>query len=127
MNDPRNIRVLDAAYALVELVHSTAYEIDVHAVPGLRAQLLGAVDGIAANISEGARRGSNAQFAQFLRMARSSADETGTHLQIAYRAGALDQRRYWLCNARRLAVAKMLSALIREVEEQAARAENAQR
>ena len=43
MNDRRNLRVLDASFALVAAVHASARTVDVAQVPGLRAQLLRAV------------------------------------------------------------------------------------
>lgn len=124
MNDPRNLRVLEAAYALVAAVHDTARSIDVEQVPRLRAQLLRAVDSVPANISEGAR-GTRAQFAHYLRTALASADEAGTHMRIAYHARALDQMTYWRCESKRVVVCKMLHQLIRVVEEQIAHDRNA--
>jgi four helix bundle protein len=82
------------------------------------------VDSVPSNISEGAR-GGRAQFARYLRLALGSADEAGTHLRIAYHARALDQSAYWLCEARRTVVCKMLHRLIRAIDEQTARERNA--
>lgn len=124
MNDRRNLRVLDASFALVAAVHASARTVDVAQVPGLRAQLLRAVDSVPSNISEGAR-GGRAQFARYLRLALGSADEAGTHLRIAYHARALDQSTYWQCEARRTVVCKMLHRLIRAIDEQTARERNA--
>jgi four helix bundle protein len=123
MNDPRNLRVLDAAFGLVAVIHASARDIHVEQVPRLRSQLLRAADSVPANIAEGAR-GSRAQFAHYLRTARGSADEAGTHLRIAYHARALTAPVYWRCEAKRLVVCKMLNQLIRAVEEQLAHDHN---
>jgi four helix bundle protein len=125
MNDPRNLRVLDAAFGLVAVIHASAQDISVDQVPRLRAQLLRAVDSVPANIAEGAR-GTRAQFAHCLRTALGSADEAGTHLRIAYHARALEAATYWRCEAKRAVVCKMLHQLIRAVEEQVARDRNEQ-
>jgi four helix bundle protein len=124
MNDPRNLRVLEAAFGLVAVIHASARDIHVEQVPRLRTQLLRAADSVPANIAEGAR-GSRAQFVHYLRVARGSADEAGTHLRIAYHARALDATAYWRCESKRLVVCKMLNQLIRAVEEQLAHDYNA--
>jgi four helix bundle protein len=121
MPDNTQLRVLDAALYMVEEVHRESLLIPVERVPGLRAQLLRSVDAVPANIAEGSR-GSRAQFASFLRIARGSADEAAIHLQVARRAGAMSEQAYWRCENSRVVVCKMLSRLIRAVDEQVAHA-----
>ncbi|AMW06930.1 hypothetical protein GEMMAAP_15860 [Gemmatimonas phototrophica] len=108
---------------MVEEVHRESLLMPVERVPGLRAQLLRAVDAVPANIAEGAR-GSRSQFANFLRIARGSADEVAIHLQVARRAGAMSETAYWRCENSRVVVCKMLSRLIRTLDEHAAHAVN---
>ena len=43
-----------------------------------------------ANVAEGAGRGGNREFAQFLRIARGSAAEVRSHLYVALDAGYID-------------------------------------
>jgi four helix bundle protein len=123
MSDTTQLRVLDAALHMVEEVHRECLLMPVDRVPGLRAQLLRAVDAVPANIAEGAR-GSRLQFSNFLRIARGSADEVAIHLLVARRAGAVSEQAYWRCENSRVVVCKMLSRLIRAVDEHAAHATN---
>jgi four helix bundle protein len=120
MTDLRNLKVLDAAFVLVETVHTSAERLDHRRVPKLRSQLLRATDAVPANIAEGAR-GSRPEFVQFLRIALRSADEVGAHLMVAFRVKALPREEYHRCEAVRVTVCKMLCGLIRAVEEQHAR------
>jgi four helix bundle protein len=119
MTNATQLRVLEAALHMVEEVHRESLLMPVERVPGLRAQLLRAVDAVPANIAEGAR-GSRPQFANFLRIARGSADEAAVHLQVARRAGAMSEQAYWRCENCRVVVCKMLSRLIRALDEHVA-------
>ena len=120
MTDLRNLKVLEAAFCLVEVVHDASGRMDARRVPRLRNQLLRAADSVPANIAEGAR-GSRPQFAECLRIALRSADETGAHLMVAMRVRALPIHDFRRCEARREVVCKMLTQLIRAVEERDAR------
>lgn len=121
MNDLRNLKVLDAAHRLAEHVHAAAKLLDGRETPGLRTQLLRAVDAIPANIAEGARQNSRPQFLRYLRIARASLDETSTHLRIASAAGALQRSDVWRCRSTMAVVASMLHRLIDSIEEHEAR------
>lgn len=124
MSDTRNLRVLDAAYLLVEAVHQVAREISALEMPGWRDQILRAVDSIPSNIAEGARRGTRKQFAHQLRVALGSAEEVGVHLRVARAAGVLSPVARARCEGKRVVVCKMLWHLIRRVDEQVARDKN---
>ena len=58
--------------------------------PGLRAQLLRAVDSISANTAEGCGKRSDSEFARYLEMALSSAREVDNHLLKARDVGCTD-------------------------------------
>ena len=120
MTDLRKLKVLDAAYVLVETVHASTAQLDIRRVPKLRNQLLRATDAVPANIAEGAR-GSRPEFVQFLRIALRSADEVGAHLMVAMRVKALPLEAFRQCESKRVVVCKMLCGLLRAVEEQHAR------
>lgn len=124
MADSRNLRVLDAAYHLVSTVHAASDRLDVDRVPGLRNQLLRATDAVPANVAEGARRTSRAEFARYLRIALGSADEVGTHLRIAWNAKALETSDFHASERLRVTVCRMLHHLIRSLEEADARERN---
>ncbi|WP_396224206.1 four helix bundle protein [Gemmatimonas sp.] len=119
MNDPRNLRVLEAALHFADAVHEHIDRLDFTRAPRIRAQLLRAVDSVPANIAEGAR-GSRAQFANYLRIARGSADEVGVHLRVARHAGAIAESEYWRCENKRVLVCKMLTRFLRTLDEEEA-------
>jgi len=122
-----NLRVYDAACELSRVVHESLEAHDVTRVPGLRAQLLSAVGSIAANTSEGAGRGSTAQFVNQLRIALGSANETRTHLARARSEARLPTKQYFVCDAKALVTARMLASLIRRIEEDEAHRQNEKR
>ena len=119
-----NLRVYGAACELSWVVQQCLDAFDVTRVPGLRGQLLSAVGSIAANTSEGAGRGSTAQFLNHLRIALGSANETRTHLKRARSEARLPTKEYFLCDSKALVTAKMLAALIRRIETDEAHRQN---
>lgn len=122
MNDLRNLKVLDAAHRLAAHVHAAAKSLDGRDTPGLRAQLLRAVDAVPANIAEGARQNSRPQFLRYLRIARASLDETSAHLRVASDAKVMSRPDVWQCRSTMAVVASMLHRLIDSIEEHEARA-----
>lgn len=122
-----NLRVYGAACELSWVVQRCLDAFDVTRVPGLRSQLLGAVGSIAANTSEGAGRGSTAQFLKHLRIALGSANESRTHLKRAWSDARLPTKEYFSCDAKALVTARMLAALIRRIETDEAHRQNEQR
>ncbi len=119
MSDPRNLKVLDAAERFASTVHEQFDRIDASRLPGFRSQILRAADSVPANIAEGAR-GTVAQRQHFYRVARGSADEVGVHLRLARRGEILSTASYWSCENTRVVICKMLTKLIRSLEEQEA-------
>jgi len=65
---------------------------DFRSTPGLRSQLLRAVDSVPANIAEGAGKPSEAEFARYLDIALGSAREVDNHLMLASALGCINDR-----------------------------------
>ena len=89
----------------------------------LADQLRRASYGIPLNIAEGAARASNRDYRKFLDLARSSAKEVETILEIARDSGYLDASRFARLEARCDEVAKTLYGLLRSVTQQIDRGE----
>ncbi|QJR36168.1 four helix bundle protein [Gemmatimonas groenlandica] len=119
-----DLRVYDAACQLSTVVIDSLDHCECNRVPGLRAQLISSVGSIAANTSEGAGRGTTAQFLNQLRIALGSANETRTHLMRARNEARLPTKPYFLCDSKALVTARMLASLIRRIEEDEARKKN---
>ena len=82
---------------------------------GLTAQVRRASVSVPANISEGAARSSNKEFAYFLSNAQGSASEVETELLIAYRLGYLSEAKLSSLRARHDDIGRMLIGLTRKV------------
>jgi len=82
---------------------------------GLVAQVRRAAVSVPANISEGAARTSNREFAYFLSNAQGSASEVETELIIAHRLGYLSDSEIQELSASHDDIGKMLIGLIRKV------------
>ena len=127
MSDSRNLRVLSAAEDLAVAVLSVVPLVNARRTPGVRGQLARSVTAIAANVAEAANLGTDPNFKRQLRLALASANETGSHLRILERTGAIDRQRIWHCENKRVAVCKMLASLIRAIEEREAVEEEGRR
>ena len=107
---PRNLRVLDAAWAvrdeIDELLRKRGF-----AFPD-PDQLHRAVGSISDNIAEGFGRGPGRDRSRFLRIARASAEETINHLRRALKWGAIDQKTFWHFQNRIVSITRMLNALM---------------
>lgn len=79
---------------------------------GLTSQLRRAVSSIPLNISEGQGRGSGKDFRRFLVIARSSAHEVNTALQICLRLGYVKEKEYSKFREKIVRITKMISGLI---------------
>ena len=119
MSDPRNLKVLEAAVLFAAAVHRQFDQLDPTRMPGMRSQILRAADSVPANIAEGAR-GTLGQRQNFYRIARGSADEVGAHLRVARRSDVMSTTSYWHCENKRIVVCKMLTNLIRSLDQEEA-------
>lgn len=81
---------------------------------GLTNQIRRASNSIPANIAEGRGRGSPADFARFLSIARGSLFEVETHLYLAQRFGFVSAEDVDRLIAETSEIAKLLSGLIRQ-------------
>lgn len=93
MQDFRKIAAWQRAQVLaVEVYRATDSTLGGDA-PGLRRQVRDAAVSIGANIAEGARAGTRAQFAKHLQIAIASCSEVESHLDLAGRLGVIAKPR----------------------------------
>jgi four helix bundle protein len=88
---------------------------------GLTSQMRRSAASIAANIAEGCGRGGNSEFHRFLTIAMGSASELEYHLVLAKDLDYLDPTAYVSLNDRTVEIKRMLSSLLRRVDEERAR------
>ncbi|MCT4644394.1 MAG: four helix bundle protein [Carboxylicivirga sp.] len=72
---------------------------------------------IPSNIAEGFGRNHSKDFARFLQIAQGSVYECQTQLEIAYRVNYIDDDAFNNLDAKYTEVAKMLSSLIRKIQD----------
>ena len=89
MGDYRRLRVWQGAYALSLKVYRATERFPPAERFGLTSQLRRAATSIAINIAEGSGRGSDADSARFLRMARGSLHELTCEIMLATDLGHL--------------------------------------
>lgn len=90
MDDYRKLRVYELSLDLTESVYGFTSMLPANETYGLSSQMRRASGSIVANIAEGAGRGSQKDFARFLRMALGSACELEAHLELVSRLHDVD-------------------------------------
>ncbi len=108
----KRLVVWQVSVDLVVHVHETTRRFPAAERFGLVAQMNRAALSIPSNIAEGAARRSRKEYLQFLYVARASASELDTQLEIARRLDYLSSNDYERLQAELDRVAKMLNALI---------------
>ncbi|MCA0375076.1 MAG: four helix bundle protein [Gemmatimonadetes bacterium] len=120
MADLRNLRVLEAVEDFATDVHRLAQPYGTVRFTSWRAQLVDAADSVAANIAEGAGRGTDPQWLHALRIAIGSANEVGVLLRRGRDSGAIDPIGWMRVESKRKVVCRMLVNLSRVIEERIA-------
>lgn len=82
---------------------------------GLKDQMQRAAVSIASNIAEGAERGSQKDFARFLHIAKGSAAELRTQLEIAFQINIVDLEIKTKLKLELIEISKMLQGLIKHL------------
>ena len=91
MQDHTKLLVWQRARSLTVAVNEVASGYATNVAPGLRNQTMRAVMSIAANVAEGAARGSRSDFARFVTIAAASASELEHHLTVAQDLGVIEE------------------------------------
>lgn len=115
--DFKNLLVWEKAHALMLAVHRVATGIRRSQDVSLRAQMNRAALSIPANIVEGRRQASDAEFARFLRIALNSGFELEYHLIAARDIGAISETDSDSLISLVIEVRKMLHGLLRRLTE----------
>ncbi len=96
IQDFKNLRVWQLSRELAVAAYHASSSFPKAERYGLASQLRRAATSIAANIAEGANRGSDRDFARFLRMAVASTSELESPLSIAHGLGYLPSEHKWM-------------------------------
>jgi four helix bundle protein len=115
MSDFKKLRVWQAAHALSLHVHRVTTRIRNLQFAALRSQAFRAAMSIPANIAEGRRQTTDAQFARYLGYALNSASELEYHLIVARDTGIITEDEFATLAAQTISVRKMLYTLIKRL------------
>lgn len=83
---------------------------------GISSQMRRAAVSIASNIAEGRRRGTDADFLHFLRMAHGSVAELETQLLISSELGFCERKEYERMRASLVEISKMLHGMMKKLQ-----------
>ena len=121
MKDFHKLAAWNKAHSLVVQVYPATKKFPAEERYGLTAQLRRSAISIAANLAEGCARSSDGSFASFVQIAYGSASETQYHLLLSRDLGILDSSTYRDLSERASEIKRMLLALQRTLQKDAAR------
>jgi len=117
MKDFRQLKVWEKAHRLTLAVYAATAKFPADERYGITSQTRRCSASIAANIAEGCGRTNDGDFCRFLDNAMGSANELDYHLLLAKDLALLDPRKYTELREMILEVKRMLSTLIRKVQD----------
>lgn len=115
MHNFKELRVWKEAIELAKLVYEVSAKFPADEKYGLKSQVNRAVVSVASNIAEGAGRGSNKEFGQFLKIALGSAFELETQMILAEAFGFVSEGDNKKLLQQGSDVQKMLNGLINKL------------
>lgn len=115
MHNFKELRVWQEAIELAKLVYKTSAKFPADEKYGLKSQVNRAAISVASNIAEGSGRGSNKEFAQFLKVSLGSAFEIETQMILAEAFGFVTKEDNQKLMQQVSDVQKMLNGLIKKL------------
>ena len=116
LNSHKDLIVWQKSLDLIEAIYQITKTFPNDELYGLTSQMRRAVVSIATNITEGYQRNYIKEYIQFLYIAKSSASELETLLNIAYRLKLINSFDLNNINTSLLEILKMLSSLISKLK-----------
>lgn len=115
MHNFKELRVWQEAIELAKLVYQTSAKFPADEKYGLKSQVNRAAVSVASNIAEGSGRGSNKEFAQFLKVSLGSAFEIETQMILAEAFGFVTKADNEKLMQQLRGIQKMLNGLINKL------------
>jgi four helix bundle protein len=115
VSDFKRLKVWRKSHALALNVHRVAARIRGRDSIALRSQMLRAAMSVPANIVEGTARGSDPDFARFVRISLGSTSELEYHLIIARDCSVITKSDFESLTSQTILIRKMLYALLRRL------------
>jgi four helix bundle protein len=118
MKSFRDLKVWEKSHELALAAYGATANFPKQEMFGLVSQIRRCATSIPANIAEGCGRRGNGEFHRFLQIAMGSASELEYHLLLSRDLKFLDMELHGSLNCRVEEVKRMLSSLIRKVDEE---------
>jgi four helix bundle protein len=118
MKSFRDLKVWEKSHELTLAAYDATSSFPKQEMFGLVSQIRRCASSIPANIAEGCGRRGNGEFHRFLQIAMGSASELEYHVLLSRNLKFLDAQLHSSLNSRVEEVKRMLSALIRKVDEE---------
>jgi len=118
MKSFRDLKVWEKSHELTLAAYDATSNFPKQEMFGLVSQIRRCASSIPANIAEGCGRRGNGEFHRFLQIAMGSASELEYHLLLSRDLKFLDTELHVSLNGRVEEVKRMLSSLIRKVDEE---------
>jgi four helix bundle protein len=118
MKSFRDLKVWEKSHELALAAYDATASFPKQEMFGLVSQIRRCATSIPANIAEGCGRRGNGEFHRFLQIAMGSASELEYHLLLSRDLKFLDMELHASLNSRVEEVKRMLSSLIRKVDEE---------
>jgi four helix bundle protein len=118
MKSFRDLKVWEKSHELALAAYDATASFPKQEMFGLVSQIRRCATSIPANIAEGCGRRGNGEFHRFLQIAMGSASELEYHLLLSRDLKFLDMELHASLNGRVEEVKRMLSSLIRKVDEE---------
>lgn len=115
MQSHENLLVWRKAVELTVSIYKLTESFPSREIYGLSSQMRRAAVSVASNIAEGRRRGSEADFSHFLRIAHGSLAELETQLLICKELLFCKENEFIAFQARTSEISKMLHAIIKKL------------
>lgn len=116
MQSHENLTLWQKAVELSVATYKLTEKFPVREIYGLTSQIRRAAVSIPSNIAEGRRRGTDADFSHFLRIAHGSLAELETQLLIAKKLSFCSAKEYEDVRAQTTPIGKMLHAMIKKLQ-----------
>jgi four helix bundle protein len=118
VNSYKDLIVWQKAMALTEMIYALTQSFPKEEVYGLKSQVRRAAVSVPSNIAEGNARNSQAEYIQFLSIARGSLAEVETQLILAERFGYISREKNQSAFELQVEVGKMINTIIRKLKEE---------
>ncbi len=113
----KRLELWKASMELVTLIYKLTRKFPSHEMYGMTNQIRRSAVSVPANVAEGAARQTQKEFIQFLHISQGSLSELDTLIELSRTLKYLTQEAWNLINVQTLTIDRMISGLIRKLQQ----------